>query len=790
MDQPLCDVKITLTIWLKTARLLAGFFFAKIKLYLPNTYIISILVVLDFDLISEEFMKKAYNLIAISFIAVLGAWTCSAASPTIDVIGPEEAVPTGAGRLTSIATDSDKQPHIVADGGSMAYFYDKVDGKWQSSSLNVSSVSGSRQYYNPHVEIIEDTAGAGDVAWYSGILFGSMTDGVGIGLITRTHVEKSPSTPYFSRKRVIPTSWDTGVQSCDVATKQCTVWVSGGYWQTFAYTPGAEGRSGIVNNGRLYIGIGGEANTIWISKAGAVQHGPVGENANQVYSVWHMGTCGAPGYDNCNYNNSLRYSNGQPAIPWCIPSALLGFGDDGVYTGLSSDNINPEVAYICTSLSETHRGGQGVWGNVYDGTAMTSPPESPLAIDPVGGSGMRRFAPQFAPHQKGGAWVTWTRGGYVMMRYISDKGKLGAETQICPGTMASICADKDGDLHLAYNAGGIKYRKIEVSGTQSEIGTLYPLYAAADFTGDGYDDIASFLPKTGRWFIRDSATGQQMENSPFTFGDAQSVPVAYDYNNNGRAQLAVYQKDTGEWRISKWDGNRLATSGGNPVLINEGMHFGGGEAIPVPGQYMIYNSESLGWAEPAVYFPRSGKWYIYSWASNKALEVGTRNYIPFGGGTALPVPRDYDGDGRTDIAVYYPGGGNWYFYDWETRNKTAESPIHFGGGAAIPAPADYSGNGQAEMCVFFPGMKRWFIRSWETGGLWPVNRGLYYAGSKTIPMPGNYFGGGRAELAAWTPNTVRRNIMDWKTHQNTMFGDKPYLTWGSSEMDEISIYNF
>jgi len=86
----------------------------------------------------------------------------------------------------------------------------------------------------------------------------------------------------------------------------------------------------------------------------------------------------------------------------------------------------------------------------------------------------------------------------------------------------------------------------------------------------------------------------------------------------------------------------------------------------------------------------------------------------------IPAPADYDGDGKTDFAVFRPSDGGWYIFRSSDFQVITTA---FGLNGDRPVAADYDGDGKADIAVFRPSNGIWYLLQ-STAGIGGVQWGL------------------------------------------------------------------
>lgn len=155
------------------------------------------------------------------------------------------------------------------------------------------------------------------------------------------------------------------------------------------------------------------------------------------------------------------------------------------------------------------------------------------------------------------------------------------------------------------------------------------------------------------------------------------------------------------------------------------------------GNIIDYNGDRR--TDYAVFRPSNSSWYIQTLNGSGAFKSFARP-------TDTLVPADYDGDRLADLAYFRPESGLWFAIDQYSR------PIHFlqfGMVGDIPAPADYDGDIKADIAVFRPSEGKWYIRRSSDLSLQVVPWGM--AGDK--PVPADYDGDGKDDIAVYRPST-------------------------------------
>ena len=298
---------------------------------------------------------------------------------------------------------------------------------------------------------------------------------------------------------------------------------------------------------------------------------------------------------------------------------------------------------------------------------------------------------------------------------------------LTPAVPAQHVVDFNGDGRTDFTvvrntgggAGGQVTWFLQLTGTTtvfaSQWGLATDIFVPEDYDGDNRTDLAVWRGQADasssspRFYILQSATNTvRIDNFGLTGDDPT---VVGDYDGDNKADVAVYRPGAAVGQPSTWFyRGSLNNPAGNITYVPWGQN---GD-FPAPGDYdgdgrndfVIQRNNGGG---------QAAFWTLLATGASGGV-------IPFGTPTDVIVPGDYDGDGRTDLAVVRGVGGNinWYVRPSSTGVVSGGPTAIFGASATdLPTQGDYDGDGRTDFAIWrpsaTPGASTFFVQGSTSG---------------------------------------------------------------------------
>jgi hypothetical protein len=163
----------------------------------------------------------------------------------------------------------------------------------------------------------------------------------------------------------------------------------------------------------------------------------------------------------------------------------------------------------------------------------------------------------------------------------------------------------------------------------------------------------------------------------------------------------------------------------------------------------LFDFDGDGKTDVSIFRPSNGEWW-YSRSSD-----GGNAAFQFGNSADKLVPADFTGDGKTDVAFFRPSTGEWFILRSEDGSYYS---YPFGTNGDIPAVGDFDGDGKADSAVFRQSDTNWYIRRSSDSGTTITQFGA----STDVPVVSDYDGDGKSDITIW-----RASVGEWWIQKST-----------------------